>query len=94
MIVPSKASRGGSGKFQSALLTRLQQEGFDSSIELPFTCEELSCWLVKDAAASLQPDELITAIKVCIFADWTTPAALCSPHALFISLLSSKCSAS
>ena len=75
MIVPAKASRGHNSRHQSALLDRLQQEGFDTSVELPFTCEELSCWLVKDAAESLKPDDLVTAIKVLML-----PSSKSFPH--------------
>ena len=64
MKISAKVGRG--DLHQSELLRRLREEGYDSDIELPFTHEEVSCWLVRSAAWQLSASELLSAIKVCV----------------------------
>ena len=62
MIVSAKLARGNTE--HSALVSRLHAEGFDSGIELPFEADELSCWLMRESASSMNAKELVTALKV------------------------------
>ena len=66
MQLSLKASKLRPGDVHSSgILRRLQADGFDTDVQLPFTHHDLSCWLRKSDASGMGVDDLMTAIKVC-----------------------------
>ena len=49
----------------SALLTRIRADGLDTTLDVPFTTEELGYYTARQGAPGLSAENLVTAIRVC-----------------------------